>query len=598
MANDVRYTAGMFSSDISKSPFWVEWEKRYEARQRSRGSYVTAGHSFWLKDNMDYKVLSAKGLGAFASVWMGKSSTGRILAVKRYQNSGNIRIKEQVPHIIQIGTPRGETSPGPGIPSMVEVPMDYYDRNLFHLMNATKTERGLIGDFIMIPPWYHTVLTQILEALRFLHSKEMMVIHRDICPENILYNKTDHFILAGFSLARIYPTPRGEYWDRRSYKYLAPEVYDGHEETTAIDVWAMGILCLDMMNLLPRVTIDPAQRNFLLFKRVDWCGRMLELAQHIDKPEVEMMVAKDIHDRYSANSVLEFVRSSPSSKRQQIRPSLGLLYSFFRQDPELSHLNNQEILEFAVGYLDDSNFKPRPKPQPSQETGGFQGDGSRRSARTGPQNVADIPVAKLLVLGAEMGLLGLDSALGMLALTSAGRILQEDRGRSLGIASAPCTTPRPTVPTSTTETRATKPGPAEIKTGAKPSGPADAGSNVVPSTSVSKSDLPAGTSKGEQPAQKGEQPAQKGEQPAQKGEQPAQKGEDKAHGSPKASETGRVQSRTQGQLPQQQPRQEQRQQQQHPHSDSTSEPSPQQLGQRSSRGTRRGRPPNRGGYRS
>ncbi|KAF7506101.1 hypothetical protein GJ744_012252 [Endocarpon pusillum] len=542
MAKDVRYTAGMFSSDINKSPFWVEGEKRYEARNCSGDISVTAGDNFWLKDNMDYTVLSVKGLGAFASVWLGKStSTGRLLAIKRYQNSGKTRLKEQVlrevhildmvrncPHIIQVGTPRSETSPVPGIPIVVEVPMNYYEHNLFHLMKVTIEERGLVGDVIVIPPWYHTVLTQILEALKFLHRKEVMVIHRDICPENILYNKTDQFILAGFSLARIYPTPRAEYWDRRSYKYLAPEVYAGHEETTAIDVWALGILCLDMMNLLPRVTIDPAQRNFLLFKRVDWCGRMLELTKNIDKPEVEMMVAKDVLHRYSANSVLEFVRSSPSSKRQQVRPNLGLLYALFREDPELSHLDNQEILDFAVGYLGDSNSKPRPKPRPSQETGGFQGDGSRRSVRTGPQELTDIPVAKLLILGAEMGLYGLDSALGMLALTNKGL---QGHGRSLGTASAPRTTPRPIVPTRPAETRATKPGPAEIKTGTKPPGPASAGSKVVPSTSASKSDLPAGSSKGEQPAQKGE---------------------GKAHGSPKASETRRAQSRTQEQLPQQQ----------------------------------------------
>ncbi len=211
-----------------------------------------------------------------------------------------------------------------------------------------------VGDFIMIPPWYHTVLTQMLEALQFLHSKKLMVTHRDICPHNILYSRTDHFVLAGFSLARMYPTPKGEYLDKRFYRYLAPEVYNGQEETAAIDVWALGILCLDMINLLPKVTIDSEQRNFALFKRVDWCGRMLELVRHIGKAEVELMVVKDIFERYTANSVLEFVRSSSSSKAQRFRPSMGLLYPLFREDSEFSHLSNQEILEFAAGYYCDS----------------------------------------------------------------------------------------------------------------------------------------------------------------------------------------------------------------------------------------------------
>ena len=103
MAKDVRYTAGVFSSDTNKSPFWLEWEKRYEERYRSGDVSVTAGDYFWLNDSMDYRVLSVKGLGAFASVWMGRStSTGRLLAIKRYQHGETARIKEQVLREVQI----------------------------------------------------------------------------------------------------------------------------------------------------------------------------------------------------------------------------------------------------------------------------------------------------------------------------------------------------------------------------------------------------------------------------------------------------------------------------------------------------------------
>lgn len=54
------------------------------------------------------------------------------------------------PHIIQIGTPRGQTSPVPGSACTVEVPMDYYEHNLFHLMTVTLEERGLIGRSMII----------------------------------------------------------------------------------------------------------------------------------------------------------------------------------------------------------------------------------------------------------------------------------------------------------------------------------------------------------------------------------------------------------------------------------------------------------------
>ncbi len=276
----------------------------------------------------------------------------------------------------------------------------------------------------------------------------------------------------------------------------------------------------------------------------------LELARQLGKPEVGKMVAKDLLDRFSANSMLEFVRSNSSIKAKRFRPTLGLLFALFREDDEYSHLTQDEILEFAVRYHGDSNLKPRPKPGTGQETTGSQGDGSRRSARTGSQELADLPVSKLLVLGAELGVLGLDSALGMLALTSTERIRPRGAGRSLGTASEPVPTPSPTAATRTAETKSTESRPAESKAGSRSSRPAGAGANVVASTSTSNTDLPPASSKGEHPARKGE-------------------------GRSQASETGRVRGGTQEQVPQQPAG---RRQQQGPQPDSTSESSAQQRG--------------------
>jgi serine/threonine protein kinase len=57
-------------------------------------------------------------------------------------------------------------------------------------------------------------MIQMLEALAFLHGEDLIIVHRDITPENILYNQIDHFILAGFSLARKMPVKKDEYIER------------------------------------------------------------------------------------------------------------------------------------------------------------------------------------------------------------------------------------------------------------------------------------------------------------------------------------------------------------------------------------------------
>lgn len=170
-----------------------------------------------------------------------------------------------------------------------------------------------------MPPWYNTVLIQMLEALNFLHSKNVMVVHRDVTPENILYNKTDDFVLAGFSLARFGVAKTAEHGGK--FGYLAPEVYETSEETTAVDVWSLGILCLDMVSLFK--PIEEMHRS--IHKLAEWYDYLCELARHADKPEMEMMVVRQITKRSTAGEVLQFMRSNPNAQIGRYRPSKELV---------------------------------------------------------------------------------------------------------------------------------------------------------------------------------------------------------------------------------------------------------------------------------
>ncbi len=187
----------------------------------------------------------------------------------------------------------------------------------------------------------------MLEALEFLHSKKVMVVHRDVTPENILYNKTDEFVLAGFSLAR-YGTPMTVEYGRK-FEYLAPEVCESSEETTAVDIWAVGVLCLDMLcHMKP---INDKHRSFDQMKQLDWCDCMCELARHVNKPEVKMMVVKRRVERSRAAEVLRFVRCNPSAQTEPRRPKRELLYLITKENRAFGCWSEEEICEFADGYL-------------------------------------------------------------------------------------------------------------------------------------------------------------------------------------------------------------------------------------------------------
>ncbi|KAL2079226.1 hypothetical protein ACEWY4_024970 [Coilia grayii] len=87
------------------------------------------------------------------------------------------------------------------------------------------------------------LVTQILEALRYLHFKH--IAHCDLKPENVLLASPDPFPqvkLCDFGFARII----GEKSFRRSVvgtpAYLAPEVISSSGYNRSLDMWAVGVI--------------------------------------------------------------------------------------------------------------------------------------------------------------------------------------------------------------------------------------------------------------------------------------------------------------------------------------------------------------------
>ncbi len=84
---------------------------------------------------------------------------------------------------------------------------------------------------------------QICEALKFLHSKQIM--HRDIKPENIIITPDDTAILIDLSAARLLTEKDPEQADTvnlGTVGYAAPEQYGIRQSTPPTDIYAVGVL--------------------------------------------------------------------------------------------------------------------------------------------------------------------------------------------------------------------------------------------------------------------------------------------------------------------------------------------------------------------
>jgi len=107
-------------------------------------------------------------------------------------------------------------------------------------------EEEIPKDFLLDPNDIRLFLYQILEGVKYCHSKK--ILHRDLKPQNILISKNGIIKLADFGLARIFSVPIRPYTKEvLTLWYRAPEILMGIEEYSEfVDMWAVGCIFAEL----------------------------------------------------------------------------------------------------------------------------------------------------------------------------------------------------------------------------------------------------------------------------------------------------------------------------------------------------------------
>ncbi|XP_010490544.1 PREDICTED: L-type lectin-domain containing receptor kinase VI.2-like isoform X2 [Camelina sativa] len=234
----------MYKKRLGQEEMLEDWEIDHPRRLRYRDLYAATD---------GFKENRIIGTGGFGTVFKGKLPNSDPIAVKKIIPSSMQGVREFVAEIESLGRLR--------------------HKNLVNLQGwcKHKSDLLLIYDYIpngsldsllyTVPRRSGAVLSWnvrfqitkgIASGLLYLHEEwQKIVIHRDVKPSNVLIDSSMNPRLGDFGLARLYE--RGTISSQTTalvgtIGYLAPELSRNGKPSTASDVFAFGVLLLEIVS--------------------------------------------------------------------------------------------------------------------------------------------------------------------------------------------------------------------------------------------------------------------------------------------------------------------------------------------------------------
>ncbi|XP_074639921.1 death-associated protein kinase 2 [Gouania willdenowi] len=163
-------------------------------------------------------------------------------------------------------------------------------------------------------------LKQILEGLRFIHSKN--IAHFDLKPENIMLSDKasphPNIKLIDFGLARHFCEGEAYRSTSGTPQYIAPEVINYEPLGTAADMWSIGVITyilLSGMSPFQGETDEETLSNVIALK-YDFDERYFPMTSSLAKDFIQRLLLKNPSERMTAEECLLDPWIKPITRQQ------------------------------------------------------------------------------------------------------------------------------------------------------------------------------------------------------------------------------------------------------------------------------------------
>nr|XP_051700563.1 serine/threonine-protein kinase H2 [Oryctolagus cuniculus] len=154
------------------------------------------------------------------------------------------------------------------------------------------------------------ILLMVADGIRYLHA--LRITHRDLKPENLLYyhpGAESKILITDFGLAHV--GNRGGDWMMRTLcgtpEYVAPEILLRKPYTSAVDMWALGVITYVLLSGFLPFDDESHTRLYrkILKGKYNYTGEPWPSISHLAKDFIDKLLMLEASHRMSASQALD-----------------------------------------------------------------------------------------------------------------------------------------------------------------------------------------------------------------------------------------------------------------------------------------------------